>query len=387
MRTAIVHADVVLPDRVLRDAAVVVEDGVITAVEPASTPADETVDLRGATLLPGLIDLHGDAIEKEVEPRPNVRFPLDFAVAEADKRYAAAGITTAFHAISFAPGELGLRCNDSAAAICRAIQAHAPHALVDNRVHCRYEVTDDAALPLLLDLIADGTAAMISFMDHTPGQGQFKAMGDYVRYLVRTYRHSERDATAIAERKAGGAAAAVGRVRELARACAAHDVPLASHDDDDADRVATVREVGVRISEFPVNLAAATAARAAGMSTVFGAPNVLRGGSQSGSVRAADAVRAGVADCLCSDYSPASLLPAALKLVADGLADLPTAVAMVTANPATAAGLSDRGRIATGCRADLIAVRTVGGRPFVNAGWVGGRPVLRLHPPGAGATP
>ena len=154
---------------------------------------------------------------------------------------------------------------------------------------------------------------------------------------------------------------------------------MASHDDDSPEKVEAVVAFGAAISEFPINLETARAARARGMATLFGAPNVLRGKSQSGSMRALDAVLEGVADCLCGDYSPAALLPSVLRLPELAGIGLHEAVALVTANPARAAGLNDRGRIAAGLRADLIAVKALGGLPQAEFVWVHGAPALSAH--------
>jgi alpha-D-ribose 1-methylphosphonate 5-triphosphate diphosphatase len=152
---------------------------------------------------------------------------------------------------------------------------------------------------------------------------------------------------------------------------------LASHDDDSAEKVTVLKGLGARISEFPVNLETAVAARDNGLSTLFGAPNILRNASQSGNMKALDAVKEGVADCLCSDYSPAALLPSVLRLVEDGHLSLPQAFALVTRNPARAAGLEDRGIIAPGKRADLIAIAGKGLLARARQVWSGGREVLR----------
>ena len=151
--TYLTHARVVLEDRVLEDSAVLIEDGRIAAIEPAGARPAREIALRGQTLMPGLIDLHSDAIEKEAEPRSRVLFPLDFAVAQVDRRNAAAGITTPYHALSFANSEWGVRNNQTAAEVVRALRAHRRHSLVDNRVHCRYEVTDPTAVDVLRALM------------------------------------------------------------------------------------------------------------------------------------------------------------------------------------------------------------------------------------------
>lgn len=377
MKTRLVHARVVFADRVVDDGAVTIADGRIDSLDATGGSAVE-IDLRGAWLVPGLVDLHCDAIEKEVEPRPRVHFPMPFAVANADKRNAAAGITTVYHALSFAHDELGVRNVDMAADVARAVHAFRPHALVDNRVHARYEVTDPTGFRPLAALISDGSLELLSFMDHSPGQGQFKTMEAYRDYVVRTYHRTPEDAERMAREKIASRDEAGDRVQALAAAARDAGVRMASHDDDTAARVQTMAALGVTVSEFPVNAEAAQAARAAGLTTIFGAPNVLRGGSQSGSMRALDAIAQGLADGLCADYAPAAMLAAAFRLPGISALDLPAAVRLVTRAPALAVGLSDRGEIAPGLRADLVAVHDVGGVPQATHVWCGGRLVYAV---------
>lgn len=378
MKTLLTHARLVLPDQVVEDGSLLVEDETIAGVclERAPGGVDE-IDLEGAWLVPGLVDLHCDALEKEIEPRPNVHLPLDFAIANADKRNAAAGITTPYHALSFAHGDLGLRNVDVAAQIAGALRSFRPTGLVDGRLHCRYEVADPSGYPVLAGLLEEGGVDLLSFMDHTPGQGQFKDLGAYRDYLVRTYATPPAEAERLAAQKLEQRAGAGERIAGLAAVARAAGVRLASHDDDSAARVAAMCEVGVSISEFPINLPTARAARASGLATVFGAPNVLRGKSQSGSMRALEAVEHGVADCLCSDYVPSTLLAAAFALPGASSLSLPGAVRLVTLHPARAAGLADRGALEPGLRADLVAVRPVGDHPQVTHTWVEGRLVHR----------
>lgn len=373
------NARIVLEDQVLEKASLVIEDGNICAIEPEQCHGAENLDLSGMTLMPGMIDLHCDALEKEVEPRPNVHFPLNYACAQADKRNAMAGITTVFHALSFAHEELGVRNNDMAASIARAVHLWQPHALVDNRVHCRYEITDPHGLPVLTELLNEGAAHLLSVMDHTPGQGQFKDIAAYRNYLRRNYSKSEQEVDDILARKLDSATEALNRMKTLVRHAQQQGISVASHDDDSAERVQAMQELGIAISEFPINLDTAQAARQQGMATIFGAPNILRGGSQSGSMRAVDAVNADVADCLCADYAPATLLVAVYRLIQDTALDQAAATRLVTSNPARAAGLTDRGSILVGKRADLLVVNDRGGMPQVNQVWVAGRPTLKLH--------
>lgn len=369
-------AQVVLPNETLEDAAVLISNGHIVSINPASSEGAKEIGLSGHILMPGMIDLHCDALEKEAEPRPGVHFPFDFACAQADKRNAAAGITTVYHALSFANAELGVRNNKTAADLARAVHAWQEHALIDNRVHARYEITDPTAPEVLNDLLANNEIHLMSFMDHTPGQGQFKNNDAYRSYLARTYKKDAAEIDALLADKIAQGVGAIERMERLAETARQLGIPLASHDDDRPEKVDIVSALGVTVSEFPINLETAQAARAAGLSTLFGAPNILRGKSQSGSMRALDAVLQGVADCLCGDYSPAALLPAVMQMTKLANIPLHEAVALVTLNPARAVGLIDRGLIAPGKRADLLAVRHLGGLPQAARVWSGGVPVM-----------
>lgn len=374
MKTYITNARVVLADSIIEEGAVLIEDGNIAAINPEIVKEDtKVIDLEGKILMPGMIDLHCDALEKEVEPRANVFFPLDFACAQADKRNANAGITTVYHSLSFANDELGVRNNEFAAEIARAVHKWQPHGLVDNRVHCRYEITDETGLPVLKKLLAENSMHLISMMDHTPGQGQFKDMAAYRDYLTNTYKKTADEVNVIVERKLEAATGAFERMQDLAFSAHEAGISVASHDDDSVERVETMNGIGADISEFPITLEAAQAARAVGMSTIFGAPNILRGKSQSGSMKAIDAIHASVADCLCADYSPASLIVSIFTIPEISDLDLPAAIRLVTLNPAKAAQLDDRGEIAVGKRADLIAVAMPGGLPQVTDVWSNGK--------------
>ena len=377
-RLYLTGAQVVLENETLNNASVLIEDGMITAINPLNGAGAQEIDLSGHILMPGMIDLHCDALEKEAEPRPGVHFPFDFACAQADKRNAAAGITTVYHALSFANAELGVRNNVTAAALARAVHAWQEHALVDNRVHARYEITDPTAPAVLHELLMNNEIHLMSFMDHTPGQGQFKDTDAYRNYLARTYKKSPAEIDALLADKLAQGDGSFVRMQELAVAARQLGIPLASHDDDRPEKIGIVTDLGVVVSEFPINLETAQAARKAGLATLYGAPNILRGKSQSGSMRALDAILEGVADCLCGDYSPAALLPAIMQLPELAGIELHQAVALVSCNPARAVGLKDRGSIATGKRANLIAVRNLGGLPQAARVWSEGIAVMTL---------
>ncbi len=375
MRTYLINAQIILLNNIVDNASLLIEDGKIAAINPEVTKNTNMIDLNGKFLLPGAIDLHCDAIEKEIEPRPGTLFPMPFAIAQIDRRNAMAGITTPFHAISFANEELGVRNNNIAATIAREIHRYQPHALVDNKVHCRYEITDPTGLSILLELLAENSINLLSLMDHTPGQGQFKDLSAYQNYISLTYKKTAAEAETMANKKRQNAASSKERIKLLISKALSQNVPIASHDDDTPERVYTMAKMGVNLSEFPVNLETAKAAINAEMYTIFGAPNILRGQSQSSSMKAIEAIQHQVTSCLCSDYNPATLLASAFRLPEISRLSLSQAVALITFNPAQSLKLGDRGEIAVGKRADLLAVQLVNRLPQVTTTWVAGKAV------------
>jgi alpha-D-ribose 1-methylphosphonate 5-triphosphate diphosphatase len=362
----------VLPDRVVPHGALRMEGGRIAEIAEGA-PRGPALDGGGLLLIPGLVDLHGDMIEKEVEPRPDAAFPLDVAIGELDARLAASGVTTAYAGLSFAEGKARLlRTEDRARGVIEAVARLREALRVDLRVHARFEVTNPRAEPVLRDLLARGLVGMVSLTDHTPGQGQYRDIEQYIRYQTRA--HGE-DATTVEtrarERMAAPRAWEVARgVTALARA---QGLPIASHDDDTAEKVGLMRELGATISEFPVTLEAAAEARRLGMATLMGAPNALRDASMTGNATARAVLEAGLLDMLAADYHQGAMLPAVLAWERAGLVPLHQAIALVTCNPARAAGLADRGALIPGQRADLVLLDDSGAAPRVRAVWRGGR--------------
>lgn len=367
------NARLVMPDRILNPGCILVEDGRIRSINGHAPPGTRSYDLNRQFLLPGLVDMHCDALERTVEPRPNVLFPLDFAFAQADRHAAAAGITTAYHSLAFAEEELGVRNAGMAAEMVRRVSALRHRSLVETKIHCRYELTDETSLKPVLSLIREGRVDLVSFMDHTPGQGQFKSLEAYVSYYSKRYNLPVDETSARAHRKAGEQERAMGRLRRLAGAARSAGIKVASHDDDSPARVSMMASIGAGISEFPITMESAAAARQQGLFTVLGAPNVLRGQSQSQSMRAVDGIAAGVVDGLCSDYFPGSLLAAIFRIVELKILTLPEAVRLLTLNPCQALGLHDRGELKVGKRADLMAVAMVEHQPQVAAVWSAGK--------------
>ncbi|MEO1764258.1 MAG: alpha-D-ribose 1-methylphosphonate 5-triphosphate diphosphatase [Cyanobacteria bacterium J06629_18] len=244
MKNYLTNARLITANQVIEDAALLIEDGHIAAINPESTNNVKSISLNNQYLLPGLIDLHCDAVETEIEPRSNAFFPVDFAVAQIDRINAAAGITTPFHAISFAHEEFGVRNNEIATKIVRALHDYQPQQLVNNQVHCRYEITDPTGLPILLNLLEENAIHLISLMDHTPGQGQFKSLQAFQDYLTKNHSKTVAEAQTIAQRKIDQGAYTLERVKTLISKALSKGIQIASHDDDNPERITSMEELG-----------------------------------------------------------------------------------------------------------------------------------------------
>lgn len=372
------NARIVLPDGVLECGSIRLEgDRIAEIVE--GTVARDARDARGLTLIPGVTDLHGDMLEREIEPRPGAEFPTQMAMVELDKRLAAAGVTTAFAAVSFAEARTNqaLRSEERARGIIVDIAAHRAAMLVDWRVHARFEITNHGAPPILRGLLESGQIDLVSLTDHTPGQGQYRDLEHMIAYSAkwRGAPREEVEARILEKmRLVAEAPPSWEVVRDVARIAVGAGVPVASHDDDTLEKVDLVWALGASLCEFPVSLPAAQEARRRGMAIIMGAPNALRGGSHSGNLSALAALEAGALDILAADYSPGALVQAAFRIARDGRRSLENAIKLITENPARAVGLSDRGRIEVGCRADIALIQD-GALPRVRATFRGGRAV------------
>jgi alpha-D-ribose 1-methylphosphonate 5-triphosphate diphosphatase len=369
----------ILPERVLERGSIRIEGERIAEVVEGPAPAGAAaLDLRGMTALPGVIDMHGDMIEREIEPRPGVHLPFDMALIELDKRLAANGVTTAYAAISFAElwDRRELRREERAREIVMAIYQHRDALLTDMRVHARFEVTNRRAPPILMELIAAEQVDLVSVNDHTPGQGQYRDLEKYVRSIA-DWRNISADTAASMTHdritKMQETPPAWDVVREVTALSARHRLPIASHDDDTCDKVGFMAELGATISEFPVTLEAAEEAKQRGMHVVMGAPNALRGTSHSGNLSAMDAIAAGVVDMLAADYHPAALLQAVYVIAARGVLPLHQAIKLIGQNVAEGLGLRERGALAARHYADIALVEEGPLRPRVRGalrnGW------------------
>jgi alpha-D-ribose 1-methylphosphonate 5-triphosphate diphosphatase len=371
----------VLTDTGLVERNLAVEDGTIAGFTAASG-----WDLRGALVLPAIVDIHGDAFERQLQPRPGVDFPIPLALAETERQLLANGIATAFHGVTFS-WEPGLRGLETWRAVLAGLGQGGRgqgRFACDMRVHLRWEAFNIDAAAEAAAAIRAGQVHLLAYNDHTPAI--VKKLGD----AAAAAKYAERAGMKVeAFREVAFAAGARGAEVEAARhvvtgAAREAGVPMASHDDATVEERAYFRALGAAICEFPMAEAVAVAAREAEEAVVMGAPNVVRGRSHLGWASAAAMARRGLCTVLASDYYYPCLLEAPFRLAAGGMA-FEDAWALVAANPARAARLADRGRIGPGLRADLVVVTVEEGAPRLLATIIGGR--VAWVAPGVGLEP
>lgn len=373
--TVLTKGRIVLRDRVV-EGTLLVRGGLIADISSGASQLPAAVDCEGDLVLPGLIELHTDNLERHVMPRPETDWPVDAAVMGHDREIAAAGITTVFNALCV--GEVHSRSmrvrllNEMSDAIEEQMSAGMLKA--DHYFHWRCEISYGGMRELLLPLMDYRRLRLLSVMDHTPGQRQFRDTTRYRQYYQGKFRMSDEELQVFMSDRLEDQRLHSARNRALVVALGRErGIRVASHDDATPAHVREAVSDGMAIAEFPTTLEAASASHEAGLSVLMGAPNVVRGRSHSGNVSARGLAENGVLDILSSDYVPGSLLHGALLLAsgAQGVS-LAQAVAMVTHNPARAVGLEDRGEIAVGLRADLVRCRPMRGAPVIRDVWCGG---------------
>ncbi|MDE0969405.1 MAG: alpha-D-ribose 1-methylphosphonate 5-triphosphate diphosphatase [Octadecabacter sp.] len=350
----------VLADRIVPNGSVRVENSLIAEI--AETEVEGGVNGAGLELFPGLIDMHGDMIEVELEPRPRVDFPIEIALNHLDARLAAAGVTTAYAAVSFSrdAAEGQRRSFDHTSRVIQGFYDFKSTCKVDHKIHARFDITYENAVPVLEALLSKGLVDLVSLMDHTPGQGQHSNIEKHIKVKATQLGVSEPEARQIVLTKIAKDSRPTEVILQnmiaVSELCKHYSVALASHDDDTEDKAKLMSKIGAVISEFPVTLQAARAGVSKGMMVAMGAPNAMRGQSYSGNLSARDAHAQGLLHILAADYHPAAILPAIRILGQTDPDGLVGATRLATLNPASALGLKDRGEIAVGKRADLIAV-------------------------------
>jgi alpha-D-ribose 1-methylphosphonate 5-triphosphate diphosphatase len=367
----ITNARIVTADAVV-DGGLVVDGPVIQEFLPAGRTVSGALDLDGDYLLPGLVELHTDNLERQFQPRPKVRWPAQAAMLAHDRQIAAAGITTVCDGVCV--GIYGGKreriefLQTSLEALNEAQQNRSLTA--EHFLHLRCEVSDPHVVEMFEPLLEEPALKLVSFMDHTPGQRQWHDIDKYRTFHRGRTEASEEEFQALIERRIEEQKIYADQHRQkLLALVRGLPITLASHDDTTVAHVEEAAADGITISEFPTTHAAAEAARAQGLGVVMGAPNLVLGGSHSGNVSAQQLAEQGLLDALSSDYVPVSLLHGAFRLHRELSMPLPQAIAPISRNPAAMIGLDDRGAIAPGLRADLVRARLIGETPSVVAVW------------------
>lgn len=377
--TILTGARIVLDDAVI-DGAVQIVDGRIASIDMGASAVAGAIDVEGDFILPGLVDCHTDHLEKHVFPRAHVRWDMLRAVMSHDAQIIGGGVTTVFDSLCVGATEKNPERREILAPMLNALEFAGANGMLraEHLVHLRCEITDNQTPELTAANIGRDVVRVISVMEHVPGKRQSR---DVTRYVERRMVESgksrdvvERETRDLLESLEANSIEVRAEVIALAKA---RSLPMFSHDDVTLEHIHMALGEGIRVAEFPCTVEAAREARDASMLTVAGAPNMLRGGSQSGNVAVRDLLAEGLVDILASDYVPRSMLDCAFMIAGDtelGI-DLPASVRMVTSAPARACGLEDRGEILPGLRADLIRVHIVDDFPVVRAAWRAGREV------------
>jgi len=386
MRTkkiCIYNAQIILPKKVIKG-HILIDGTRISEVAECDFPKvkcypDVTmIDAEGCYVMPGMIDLHSDAIEKEIQPRPNTLFPINMAFYELEKKIAVSGITTMYHSLSLSD-EWGVRDKDMVIGVINSINnLKRTRSMINHKIHLRYELTFLAGISILESLIRDQSIDLMSYMDHTPGQGQFRDVEALKNFTIQQHGKKEQEVDEFLDKTFENQTLIDWfKLISLAKLAKIAGIRLASHDDDTREKIEMLLECEGVLSEFPINLETALYAKSRAVHVCVGAPNIIRGKSHTNNMRAIDAITNNAADIVCSDYLPSAMLPAVFHLTREGIM-LNEAVKMVTLNPAKALELdSEVGSVEVGKSADLIIVEMYQDYPMLRRTMVGGNTVFQ----------
>ncbi|MFJ7825917.1 phosphonate metabolism protein PhnM [Psychrobacillus sp. NPDC096623] len=387
----IIHnGKIITEEAIMEGYAVVVEGEIIQAIIPqeaVSTYTDaQLINARGGYISPGFIDIHSDYIETIASPRPTSMMDFNISLREAEKILISHGITTMFHSLSFYREDIfthkPMRNPNNIQRMVDAIDAtHSELHLIRHRMHARFEIDNVDEIDTLVKNMEDGKVHLLSFMDHTPGQGQYRNLEVY-RETLKGYRDiSDDDVNVLIAERQSTEFLTIEKIKEVADIAISKGIAVASHDDDEIQKLELVKSFGTTISEFPITLEVAKKAKEIGLYTIAGAPNVLLGGSHSGNLSAAEAIANDCVDILCSDYYPAALLHAIFDLHEKHGNDLHKMFMMVSLNPAKAVKMDDEiGSIKAGKKADILVIeRMEDGYPMLTTTMVNGALITTTH--------
>lgn len=384
MRTIFINAQLVLPQEIIENGFLAVENNKIIALGAMKDfdkeIAEQIYDLQQAYIMPGFIDIHSDMIENMIQPRSTALMDMEMAIDEAEKQLVQCGITTMFHSVAmYREGSWDAKPIRTAPFVKKLIALTAAKEqrehLLHNRFHLRYELDNLECYELVKELLEKKQVDLISFMDHRPGQGQYKNLSIYRKHLPGAGKDlTDKEFEEIVYQEQNKLMLAKEKLLELAELARKHNIAVASHDDDSVEKIEENIKLGVSISEFPINMETAKKVKEAGLYPLLGAPNILLGGSHSGNLSAEAAIKEGCGDILCSDYYPQALLRAVFYLADKGILSLPQACALVSLNPAKAVGMGEEtGSLESGKTADFLIVgRDSKNAPLLLESWING---------------
>ncbi|MCL1848500.1 MAG: alpha-D-ribose 1-methylphosphonate 5-triphosphate diphosphatase [Clostridiales bacterium] len=386
MPITIINANIILPEDIVRNASLSIEGSEIVSIDGYASMG-RVIDAEGAYLMPGMIDTHSDQIEQVVEPRTGSVIDVAYAVQEQEKQLVNQGITTMYQSLSLWNTRAGLRQKAARESGLRSLLIQeivnpGPERLINHRLHLRMDMTNFDIVPELMEMLRSGCVSLLSFMDHTPGQGQYRDV-DRFRNTIRgsNGEMSDEEVTERLRQRMEVPKLPEETLKEIAALAKSMGVSIASHDDDSPEKVDFMHgALGATISEFPVEAEIARYARQAGMHTLGGAPNVLNGKSHSGNMSATEGILEGCITSLCSDYYPPAMLQAVFKLHREYGLPLWDCVGLVTLAPAQAVGIDgETGSIAVGKTADLLLVDASGKYPRLTTVIRKGKVTSTLH--------
>jgi len=388
---AIKNGRIITPESIIENKVLMIENDRIVGFGDSSLGAEKVIEAHGRYIMPGLIDVHSDKIEQYIAPRPTSYVDFEFALKVCERDLLGAGVTTMYHSVSLFGDEFfgssPIRTKESVQKIADLIaNIHQRNHLIHHRFHLRVEIDNLEAFDIVRDMIAQGKVHLISFMNHTPGQGQYRSYSAY-KDTVSKYNGNlgGKDAASMSiddlkEYHSAKPKLSFEQLCELTELAHNAGIAVASHDDDTDEKLDINKKIGVDISEFPITLEAAKSAKERGFYTIVGSPNIVRGGSHSGNMSAADAILADSADLLCSDYYPATILHSVFYMHQKHGVPLHEMVNRATLNPAKATKTDrDYGSIEKGKKADLLIVDELEGYPVITHVLVDGKTTSRIE--------
>lgn len=381
----IINGKIVTPKALENKKALLIKDGKILDIcSEQHLVADdvEVIDAKGGYVMPGLIDLHCDALEFKFYPRPNAEIPSDYALCCYEKELLSCGITTQFHGIYWGDVLEKHRSLKLAQEMIKNILDYRGAGILNHKIFVRFDIVNCEAKDKLMQLMNKRVVDLLSFQYHLPGQAQFKNLKAFRDYYTKVRGWTKQELKEFIKNFSAFDVKDKDKITVLNKISQAADkskIPLVSHDDDKQEKIQLMKDLGAKISEFPISLEAALCAKKNNMDVVVGAPNVVQGKSSCGNVSALKLIKEKAADIICSDYHLPSMLSAAIKLYQEGILSLSEAVNMITLNPAKAAGLKERGAILPGKTADIVVFKLRDKLPEVARVFVRGRSVYNYE--------